>query len=219
MARWLAVAGAAFVFALISGCRQDMHDQPKYIPLRAVDFESDQPSERSLPEGVVARGHLDADSYLYTGKINGADGTEFPFPITEADMRRGKERFEVYCVPCHSPLGDGRGMVVRRGFQQPPTYHDDRLRNIGVGHFFDVISNGFGAMPDYASQIPDVRDRWRIAAYIRALQLSQHATMADVPQGEQAQLGPTPPSQQQLGGTQVTPPRKIAHPNSRGQKQ
>jgi mono/diheme cytochrome c family protein len=162
---------------------------------------------------------LKADEYLYTGKINGVDGNEFPFAITADDMRLGKVRFETYCVPCHSPLGDGRGTVVRRGFQQPPTYHDDRLRNAPLGHFFDVISNGFGAMPDYASQVPDVRDRWRIVAYIRALQLSQHATLADVPPNEVSQLGPTPPIKGAQGGTVVTPPRKIEYPNSRGQKQ
>lgn len=196
-----------------------MHNQPKYLPLRAVDFETDQPSERWLPEGTIARGHLNADVAFYTGKINGVDVTEFPFQITEEDMRTGKARYETYCVPCHSPLGDGRGMIVRRGFQQPPTYHDERLRTYAIGHFYDVITNGFGAMPDYASQIPSVRDRWDIAAYIRALQLSQHATVADVPADEVSKLGPTPPVQGELGGAQVTPPRKIAHPNSRGQVQ
>jgi mono/diheme cytochrome c family protein len=169
-----------------------MHDQPKYIPLRESTFFGDNRSARPLPEGTVARGHLDADTYLYTGKINGQEGTVFPFPMTAADLRRGQERFNIYCMPCHSPLGDGLGPVVRRGFKQPPTFHSDRLRNIAVGHFFEVISNGFGGMPDYAVQVQDVRDRWRIAAYIRALQLSQHATLADVPEQERGVLGAAP---------------------------
>jgi mono/diheme cytochrome c family protein len=218
--KWLcALALGAGSLLFLSGCRQDMQDQPKYIPLRAIDVDSNQPSVRMLPEGVVAYGHLDDDTYLYTGKFNGQDGTVFPFAITAADLQRGKERFEIYCTPCHSPLGDGRGMVVRRGFQQPPTYHDDRLRNAPIGHFFDVISNGFGAMPDYRSQIPDVNDRWRIVAYIRALQLSEHATLADVPQAEQGNIGAGPAPETQLGGAEVTPPEKIVHPNSRGQQQ
>jgi mono/diheme cytochrome c family protein len=210
---WVLVGAAG----AIVGCRQDMHDQPKYIPLRESTFFGDNRSERDLPEGTVARGHLDEDTYLYTGMVNGEPGTVFPFPITQADIERGQERFNIYCEPCHSPIGDGRGPVVRRGYKQPPSYHDDRLRNIGVGHFYDVITNGFGGMPDYKAQIQDVRDRWRIAAYIRALQLSQHATLADVPEGERGKIGFTPPVNEEIGGTQVTPPRKIAHPNTRGE--
>ncbi len=160
-----------------------MHDQPKYVPLRASTFFADGRSERPLPEGTVARGedHLRADTYFYTGKINGADGIELPWAMTRADLERGQQRFNIYCSPCHSRLGDGRGIVPSRGFnRQPGNFQDERLRNSPAGHFYDVISNGFGAMQDYSAQISP-RDRWRVIAYIRVLQLSGHATMNDVP--------------------------------------
>lgn len=210
----LAVGCALLV---IAGCRQDMQDQPKYIPLRQSNFFGDERSERSLPLGVVARGHLDADTYLYTGKNNGVLGSVFPFPITEADMSRGQERFNIYCTPCHSPLGNGRGMVVRRGYQEPPNYTDPRLLQVPVGHFYDVITNGYGAMPDYMEQIPDVKDRWRVAAYIRALQLSQHATLAEVPPAERANLPVVLPNPQE-GSSHVSPPKKVEAPSNRGQR-
>jgi mono/diheme cytochrome c family protein len=170
----------AAIWLLLAGCRQDMQDQPKYIPLRESDFFGDMRSARSLPVGVVARDHLNEDTYLYTGKINGNLGTVFPFPITEQDMKRGQERYTIYCTPCHSPLGDGNGTVVQRGYKRPPAYTDPKVLNTPVGHYFDVMTNGYGAMPDYSSQV-GVEDRWRIAAYIKALQLSQQATLADVP--------------------------------------
>jgi mono/diheme cytochrome c family protein len=178
----LALSLAAFA---VVGCRQDMHDQPKYIPLRPSDFFADGRSQRMPVEGTVPQNlpNRDQDPYLYTGKINGQDGTVFPFPITAKDLERGRQRYTIYCTPCHSRVGDGNGMIVRRGYRQPPNWHDDKYRNYAIGHFFDVMTNGFGAMPDYSSQVP-VKDRWRIAAYIRALQLSQHATVAEVPQGE-----------------------------------
>jgi len=172
---------------LLSGCRQDMHDQPKYVPLRQSAFFGDDRSARPLVPGTVARGRLNEDSLLYTGKVNGVDADVFPFPITAATLARGRERFNIYCSPCHGRTGQGDGMVVRRGYRRPPTYHQDRLRSAAVGHFFDVITNGFGAMPDYAAQIP-VEDRWAIAAYVKALQLSEHATLADVPAGEREKL-------------------------------
>ena len=168
-------------------CRQDMHDQPKYIPLRESAFFADHRSARPLVAGTVARGQLHEDPLLYAGKVNGADATIFPFPIDEQVMARGQERFNIYCSPCHGRTGRGDGMVVRRGYRQPPTYHQDRLRDAPVGHFFDVMTNGFGAMPDYAAQVPPA-DRWAIAAYIRALQLSEHATVGDVPAGERSRL-------------------------------
>jgi mono/diheme cytochrome c family protein len=170
-----------------AGCRQDMHDQPKYIPLRESTFFSDGRSARPLVAGTVARGQLHEDALLYSGKVDGADATVFPFPIDERVMGRGRERFDIYCSPCHGRTGGGDGMVVRRGYRRPPSYHDDRLQGAPVGHFFDVISNGFGAMPDYAAQIP-VEDRWAIVAYIRALQLSEHATPADVPPDQRERL-------------------------------
>ena len=120
-------------------------------------------------------------------RSNGSAATTFPFAITKADLDRGEERFNIYCSPCHGRTGDGNGMAVQRGFKQPPTYHQDRLRQVPVGYFFDVITNGFGQMPDYRDQVP-TDDRWRIVAYIKALQLSQNATAADIPADELRKL-------------------------------
>jgi len=164
-----------------------MHDQPKYIPLRESSFFGDVRSARPLVAGTVARGQLHDDPLLYTGKINGADAELFPFAVTERVMARGQERFNIYCSPCHGRTGQGDGLIVQRGYRRPPSYHQDRLRTAPVGHFFDVMTNGFGAMPDYAGQITP-RDRWAIVAYIRALQLSEHATPADVPPTERGRL-------------------------------
>jgi mono/diheme cytochrome c family protein len=176
-----------------SACRRDMHDQPKYIPLRESTFFADQRSARPFVPGTVARGHLREDALLYTGKVNGADATVFPFAIDDRVMARGHERFDIYCAPCHGRTGQGDGMIVRRGYRRPPTFHQDRLRESPVGHFFDVITNGFGAMPDYAAQIR-AEDRWKIVAFVRALQLSEHATVADVPADRRGDLDrPAPP--------------------------
>ena len=181
----------ALIVALVvlsgAACRQDMHDQPKYVPLRESTFFVDARSARPLVAGTVARGQLHEDTLLYTGKTDGADATVFPFPIDARVMSRGQERYNIYCSPCHARTGVGDGMIVRRGYRRPPSYHDDRLRSAPIGHFFDVMTNGFGAMPDYAAQI-SVEDRWAIAAYIRALQLSEHATLADVPAAEREKL-------------------------------
>jgi Cytochrome C oxidase, cbb3-type, subunit III len=182
--RGLLIAAA---FVLLSGCRQDMHDQPKYIPLRQATFFGDNRSARPLVSGTVARGQLNDDALLYTGKENGAHATRFPFPIDAKVMARGQERFNIYCSPCHGRAGLGDGMVVRRGYRHPPAFDIDRLRDAPVGHFFDVMTNGFGAMPDYAAQVRAV-DRWAIAAYIRALQLSGHATLAEVPAAARGKL-------------------------------
>jgi mono/diheme cytochrome c family protein len=179
---WLSV-----VSVCAAGCRQDMHDQPKYIPLRESSFFGDARSARPLIGGTVARGQLHEDALLYTGKVNGADATIFPFRIDDRMMTRGQERFNIFCSPCHGRTGSGDGMVVRRGYRRPPSYHDDRLRNAPVGHVFDVVSNGFGAMPDYAAQI-NAEDRWAIVAYVRALQLSEHATVADVPADQRGKI-------------------------------
>ena len=164
-----------------------MHDQPKYIPLRESTFFADSRSARPLVEGTVARGHLRDDELTYTGKVNGQDATVFPSPVDAAVMARGRERFDIYCSPCHGRTGQGDGMVVLRGYRRPASFHQDRLRTAPVGHFFDVITNGFGAMPDYAAQIK-VEDRWAIIAYIRALQVSEHATLADVPPPERDKI-------------------------------
>jgi hypothetical protein len=125
-------------------------------------------------EGTVARGQLHEDTYFYTGMMGKEQGNVMPFPVTREVLQRGQERFNIYCAPCHSELGDGNGMIVQRGYRRPPSYHIERLRTAPLGHFFDVITNGFGAMPDYAMQIQP-GDRWAIIAYIRALQLSQNA--------------------------------------------
>jgi mono/diheme cytochrome c family protein len=158
----------------LTGCRQDMHNQPRYKPLAATGFFGDGRSERSTIEDTVARGQLHLDQARYAGKLNGKDIDYFPIQITKGDLARGQERFNIYCSPCHDRLGDGHGMVVGRGLRQPPSFHDPRLINAPVGHFFDVMTNGYGAMYSYASRVA-VDDRWRIAAYIRALQLSQNA--------------------------------------------
>jgi mono/diheme cytochrome c family protein len=181
----------ASALLLLSGCREDMQNQPYYRPLRESDFYADKRSERPIIAGTVARGHLDADTYFYTGKIGGNDGDYMPFPVTAEVMARGQQRFNIYCAPCHSELGDGNGMIVQRGYKRPPSYNTDRLRRAPIGYFFDVMTNGFGAMPDYEEQIP-AQDRWAIASYIRALQLSQHATEADVAPGQQIAQQPPP---------------------------
>ncbi len=161
-----------------------MHDQPRFKPLARSDFYGDLRSARAPVEGTVARGQLHEDTYFYTGKIGANPGNYMPFAVTADVLARGRERFNIYCAPCHSRLGDGNGMVPPRGFpRKPPSFHEDRLRKEPLGYFFDVMTNGFGIMPDYSSQIP-AGDRWCIAAYIRALQLSQNATMADVPSGQ-----------------------------------
>jgi mono/diheme cytochrome c family protein len=186
----------ALALVAVTACRQDMQDQPRYKPLAASDFFKDGASARPLVPDTVARGHERLDSLLYTGKVDGVVVDEFPVPVTKAVLDRGQERFNIFCSPCHGALGDGDGMVVRRGFRTPPSYHLDRLRDAPVGHFFDVMTNGFGAMQDYRAQVP-VPDRWAIAAYIRALQLSQHATTADVPPAERATLDRPAPSGQE----------------------
>jgi hypothetical protein len=179
--------GLAATLATTLACRQDMHDQPKYIPLRESTFFNDSRSARPLVAGTVARGQLRDDVLLYTGKVNGTDSTVLPFPVDAGVMARGRERFEIFCSPCHGRTGQGDGMVVQRGFRPPPTLHQDRLRDAPVGHFFDVISNGFGAMPDYASQVK-VTDRWAIIAYIRALQLAEHASLSEIPPDRRGDL-------------------------------
>ena len=178
---------ATFALIAVGGCRQDMHDQPKYVPLRQSAFFNDARSARPLVEGTIARGQLHDDELLYTGRVNGADAAVFPMPIDDAVMARGQQRFNIYCTPCHGLSGEGDGMIVRRGYRQPPSFHLDRLRTVPVGHFYDVMTNGFGAMPDYRAQVAP-RDRWAIAAYVRALQLSQHAPAAELSAEERQKL-------------------------------
>jgi cbb3-type cytochrome c oxidase subunit III len=168
------------------GSAQLMAQEPRYEPLEdAPDLHG---AARRMPvPGTVARGHLPTDDLLATGMVDGRESERFPFPVTREVLERGRERFDIFCSPCHGRAGDGRGIVVRRGFTAPPSFHTDTLRGYPAGHFFRVMTQGFGAMPQYAKQVP-VRDRWAIAAYIRALQLSQHARAADLPADVRARL-------------------------------
>ncbi len=183
----LGIGYLALCLSIMAGCTQQMSDQPRYKPLEASTFFEDGRSSRPLVPGTVARGHLRADAHFYTGKSDGSAVDTFPFAVTHEVLERGQERFDIFCAPCHGRLGNGQGMVVRRGFTAPPSFHIDRLRDAPVGHFFDVITTGFGAMADYSAQVAP-RDRWAIVAYIRALQLSQHAAFADVPSEERHHL-------------------------------
>jgi cytochrome c553 len=186
-ARTWTVGALAAAALFLAGCRLDMHIQPKYLPYEPTDFFADGRSERQPVPGTVARGHLRLDELMYTGRENGVVADKFPFPITKADLDRGRERYNVYCTPCHDYSGTGRGMIVQRGFPQPPSYHIQRLRDAPAGHFFEVMTNGFGAMYSYAARI-EPADRWRIAAYIRVLQLSRNAKIDDVPATDRASM-------------------------------
>jgi mono/diheme cytochrome c family protein len=168
-----------------------MHDQPRYKPYAKADFFGDARSARPQVEDTVARGQLRDDSRLYAGKEGAQPVGEIPLPITIKLVRRGQERYRIYCTPCHGQLGRGDGMVVQRGYRRPPSFHIDRLRQEKAGYFFDVMTNGFGAMPDYAAQIAP-EDRWAIIAYVRVLQLSQNATVAELPAEARARLEAAP---------------------------
>ncbi len=185
-----------------AGCRLDMHIQPYYRPLAKSDFFADDRSARLPVEGTVARGDLQGDKYFYTGKIGDAPGDYMPFPVDAQVLERGRERFNIYCAPCHGRVGDGKGFIPARGYRQPPSFHIERLRKVPIGYLFDVDTNGFGVMPDYRTQIGP-RDRWCIAAYIRALQLSQNATAADIPAGQK--IPSDPPKFQDIGNGATLP--------------
>jgi hypothetical protein len=173
-------------FGLVA-CQQKMADQPRYKPLQKSGFFVDERSARPLVEGTVARGNLQTDEYFYSGKVNGNLVDRFPFPITKQVLLRGQERYNIFCAPCHDQVGTGQGMIVRRGYRPPPSFHIDRLRTAPDGHFFDIMTHGFGAMPDYAQQIPPA-DRWAIVGYIRALQFSQNTRVGDLPEKERRAL-------------------------------
>jgi mono/diheme cytochrome c family protein len=164
------------VIVLLASCQQQMARQPKYLPLSPSAFFADGRSARPQVDDTVANGTME-DNFWDVAQ----DSNQFPFPVTRQVLDRGQQRFNIYCAPCHGLLGDGNGIITQRGLRHPPSYHIDRLRQAPVGHFYDVITRGFGAMQDYSAQISP-HDRWAIIAYIRALQLSQHATVADVPQ-------------------------------------
>lgn len=187
MKRTFQIICLAVSLCLLPACRRDMFEQPKSNPLGPSDFFQNGADSRPLPPHTVARGHWDNDEAFYTGMIGTNLVATFPFPITSKVLERGRERFDINCVPCHGETGEGNGIVVQRGFPAPPSYHIDSLRNAPVGHFFDVMTRGYGVMYPYASRVTPA-DRWAIVAYIRALQLSQHATLADVPSNEIAQL-------------------------------
>ncbi len=175
-----------------AACRQDMYNQPKYKPLAASEFFADGTSARPLPPHTVARGHLDENVVFFTGKND--DGTlaaGFPLPVTHDLLKRGQERYNIYCSVCHGAEGDGNGMIVQRGFPPPNSYHIDRLRQAPPGYFYHVITNGYGVMYSYASRV-EPADRWAIAAYIRALQLSRNGRLDDVPADERAKLEAAP---------------------------
>lgn len=172
---------------LAGACRQDMHDQPRYEPLEGSNFFQDGRASRPMVAGTVARGQLHLDEHLYTGKVGGEFVKTFPFAIDQKILKRGQERYNIYCTPCHDQLGTGQGMIVQRGFRPPPSFHIDRLRDAAPGYFFDVITNGFGAMYSYADRVSP-QDRWAIIAYVRVLQLSQNATMDEVPAEQRRQL-------------------------------
>ncbi len=173
------------ILVCLSGCN-DMYDQPKYRPLRASKMYADG-SSRSLIEGTVARGQARTDELLYTGRIQGVLADVFPFPATDSVLYRGQNRFNTFCSPCHGGLGDGAGMIVQRGFPKPNSFLADSVRSKPAGYYFDVITNGFGRMYSYAASVP-VEDRWAIIAYIRALQLSRHASVSDLTEAERQQL-------------------------------
>ena len=175
----------------LASCRQDMHDQPKYKPQRGSDFFADGRSNRPLLAGTIARGRLSEDEMLDTGKANGEFTKVFPFEVTAKILERGMSRYGIYCAPCHDATGSGNGMVVRRGMKQPVSFHIPRLQEAAPGYYFDVMTNGFGAMYDYSDRIK-VEDRWAIAAYIRVLQKAQNAKLADVPADKQQTLTEKP---------------------------
>ncbi len=174
-------------FAFLTACRQKMAVQPRYDPLEPSDFFADHMGARPRVAGTVARGEVAIGGFLATGKVGTVDGDGYPFPVTAAVMNRGQERFNIYCSPCHGRLGDGNGMIPARGYRRPPSFHTDALRTAKTGHFFDVMTNGFGAMPTYAPQV-SVQDRWAIIAYVRALQLAHNATVNELTPEERGKL-------------------------------
>jgi len=177
----------ALVVGTVAACRQDMHDQPKMKPLRESEMFADGRSARPLVAGTVARGMLNEDEAFFTGRTEAGFVSEPPVKVTSELLLRGRERFEVFCSPCHGRTGRGDGMVVQRGFKPPPTYHSERLRTLPIGYLYDVATRGFGAMSGYAEQVPPA-DRWAIVAYVRVLQYSQYAPVADVPAEKHPEL-------------------------------
>jgi mono/diheme cytochrome c family protein len=171
---------------LLTACN-DMNHQPKFKPYDAFSFFTDGRSARIPPADTTPRGHLETDELLYTGKTGGKLTEVLPFPVTQEMLERGRQRYDIFCAVCHSRTGEGNGMIVQRGFPPPPSYHIDRLRKAPIGHFFDVMTNGYGTMYSYGDRIP-AKDRWAIAAYIRVLQRAHDGSLADVPAEERTKL-------------------------------
>lgn len=191
MKRTLRTAAYVALLVVAGACRRDMQDAPRYDPYEASTFFKDGRASRHLVAGTVARGQLHDDAGFFTGKSDAGYLTALPFPLTRAVLDRGHQRYDIYCSPCHDRAGTGGGMIVQRGYKPPPSLHEDRLRTLPLGYLFDVMTNGFGVMPSYAPQVP-ADDRWAIAAYIRALQLSQHAPVDAVPPADRANLDSAP---------------------------
>lgn len=188
MKRWI----KGSLLALLVSCGYDMSEQPKLKTYEESSMFEDRSSARVPPANTVARGHLETDEAVYKGTAQGRPIDRIPLPITDGLLERGQHRYVIYCSPCHGILGDGRGSVVLRGFPSPPSFHATKLRNAVDGHYFDVITNGFGAMYDYRSQLI-AQDRWAVIAYVRALQLSQHTRLLDLPASERARFGDKAP--------------------------
>lgn len=184
--RWTLATAAVALMIIAAGCRQDMQDEPRMVPQRGTDFFANHRSVRPQVFDTVARGQQDASDYFHTGVIDNQVQDKMPFAVTNTVLLRGQEQYNLYCAPCHSRVGNGRGMIVMRGYKPAGDLVAPRIEHEPLGHYFDVISHGYGAMPDYAAQI-NTQDRWAIAAFIRALQLSQHATLQDVPPGTNIQ--------------------------------
>jgi hypothetical protein len=187
-----AVLAAALL--LLAGCRSEMYEQPRYEPLEPSSFFEDGNSSRPLVAGTVPRADVRgappqgvSEDVFYTGWDNGKLAETVPFPVDRAVLERGQERYRIFCVPCHAESGDGRGMIVRRGFNPPPPYYSEELRKQPIGHFFNVMTRGYGTMYSYATRVPP-RDRWAIAAYIRVLQLSQHAPLTELPEEDRSKI-------------------------------
>jgi hypothetical protein len=183
----MALGLAAMLAMSATACRQDMHDAPKYEPLEKSSFFPDGRASRPLVANTIARGKLKEDKLLFTGRDGDAISETFPFPVTEGVVARGRERFNIYCSPCHARTGEGNGMIVQRGYKKPPSFHEDRLRVMPPGYFFQVMTNGFVTMPSYALQVAP-EDRWAIAAYVKALQLSRNVTATELSADERAKV-------------------------------
>lgn len=191
---------ALLLAASASACRQDMHDAVKYEPLEYSAFFKDGRASRPLQSGTIARGQLKEDTLLHTGSDANGMSASFAFPVTAGVLERGRDRFNIYCSPCHSATGEGNGMVVQRGYKKPPSFHEERLRNMPPGYFVMAMTNGFGVMPSYALQVKP-EDRWAITAYIKALQLSRQVSVSDLTAEERTRLekGETEPADSDSG--------------------